>query len=89
MSSVGHASEAVFSRPYVVDKRRYSRPVCSLQYLSIDAAKLARFIAAILDTIGSKSREDALKRPWRDIIAGASETDLLAFHFRSRMLDRK
>ena len=46
-------------------------------------------LAAILDTIGAKWREDASKRHWRDIIAGASETDLLAFHFRSRVLDRK
>ena len=49
-------------------------------------------LAAILDSIGAKSRqsrEDALKRHWRDIIAGASKTDLLAFHFRSRVLDRK
>ena len=46
-------------------------------------------LAAILDTIGTKWREDASKRHWKDIIAGASETDLLAFHFRSRMLDRK
>jgi len=42
MSSVRHASEAIFNRPYVVDNRRYSRPLCSLQYLIIDAAKLAR-----------------------------------------------
>jgi len=46
-------------------------------------------LAAILDTIGAKSHEDALKRHWRHIIAGASETDVLAFHFRSRVLDRK
>ena len=46
-------------------------------------------LAAILDTIGAKWREDATKRHWRDIIAGASETDLLAFHLRSRVLDRK
>ena len=46
-------------------------------------------LAAILDKIGAKSCEDALKRHWRDIIAGDSETDLLAFHFRSRVLDRK
>jgi len=46
-------------------------------------------LAAILDTTDAKSREDALKRHWRVIIAGASETDLLAFHFRSRVLDRK
>ena len=46
-------------------------------------------LAAILDTIGAKWREDAPKRHWRDIIAGASETDLLAFHFPSRVLDRK
>jgi len=46
-------------------------------------------LAAILDTIGAKSHEDALKRHWRDIIAGASETDLLAFHLRSPVLDRK
>ena len=42
MSSVGHASEAVFSRPYVVDKTKYFRPLRSLQYFSIDVAKLAR-----------------------------------------------
>ena len=42
MSTAGHASEAIFSCPYVVDKRRYSRPLCSIQYLSTDAAKLAR-----------------------------------------------
>ena len=42
VNGAGHASEAIFSRPYVVDKRRYSTPLCSLQYLSIDAAKLAR-----------------------------------------------
>jgi len=42
MSSAGHASEAIFSRPCVVDKTKYSRPLCSLQYLSIDVAKLAR-----------------------------------------------
>jgi len=46
-------------------------------------------LAAILDTIVAKSREDALKRHWRDIIAGSSETDLLAFHLRTRVLDRK
>jgi len=46
-------------------------------------------LAAIFDTVGAKSREDAFKRHWRDIILGASETDLLAFHFRSRVLDRK
>jgi len=42
MSSAGHASEAIFSHPLVVDKTMYSRPLCSLQNLSIDAAKLAR-----------------------------------------------
>jgi len=42
MSSAGHASEAIFSRLYLADKTMYSRPLCSLQYLSIDAAKLAR-----------------------------------------------
>jgi len=42
MSSAGHASEAIFSRLYLADKTVYSRPLCSLQYLSIDAAKLAR-----------------------------------------------
>ena len=46
-------------------------------------------LAAILDTIGAKWREDAPKRHWRHIVAGASETDLLAFHFRFRVLDRK
>jgi len=42
MSSVGHASKAIFSRLYLADKTRYSRPLCSLQYFSIGAAKLAR-----------------------------------------------
>jgi len=42
-------------------------------------------LAAILDMIGAKWREDAPKRHWRDKIVGASETDLLAFHFRSRL----
>ena len=44
MTSAGHASEAIFSRLYLADKTLYSRDLCSLQYLSIDAAKLARFI---------------------------------------------
>jgi len=42
MSSAGHASEAIFSRLYLADKTMYFRPLCDLQYLSIDAAKLAR-----------------------------------------------
>jgi len=42
MSSAGHASEAIFSRLYLANKTMYSRPLCNLQYLSIDAAKLAR-----------------------------------------------
>jgi len=42
MSSAGHTSKAIFSRLYLADKTMYSRPLCSLQYLSIDAAKLAR-----------------------------------------------
>jgi len=42
MSSARHASEAIVSRLYLADKTMYSRPLCSLQYLSIDAAKLAR-----------------------------------------------
>ena len=42
MSGAGHASEAIFSRLYLADKTMYSRPLCNLQYLSIDAAKLAR-----------------------------------------------
>ena len=42
MSGAGHASEAIFSRLYLADKTLYTRPLCSLQYLSIDAAKLAR-----------------------------------------------
>jgi len=46
-------------------------------------------LAAILDTLGAKWCEDAPKRHWRDIIVGASETDLLALHFRTRVLDRK
>ena len=43
MSSAGHASKAIFSRLYL-DKTIYSRPLCSLQYLSMGAAKLARLI---------------------------------------------
>jgi len=42
MSSAGHASEAIFSRLYLANKTTYSRPLCNLHYLSIDAAKLAR-----------------------------------------------
>jgi len=42
MSSARLASEAIFSRLYLADKTMYSRPLYSLQYLSIDAAKLAR-----------------------------------------------
>ena len=42
MSSAGHASEAIFSRLYLANKTMYYRPLCNLQYLSIDAAKLAR-----------------------------------------------
>jgi len=42
MSGAGHASEAILSRLYLADKTMYSRPLCNLQYLSIDAAKLAR-----------------------------------------------
>jgi len=42
MSSAGHASEAIFSWLYLADKTRYSRPLCSIVYFSIDAAKLAR-----------------------------------------------
>jgi len=42
MTGAGHASEAIFSRLYLADKTMYSRPLYSLQYLSIDAAKLAR-----------------------------------------------
>jgi len=42
MCSAGHASEVIFSRLYLADKIMYSRLLCSLQYLSIDAAKLAR-----------------------------------------------
>jgi len=42
MNSAGHASEAIFNRVYLADKTMDSRPLCNLQYLSIDAAKLAR-----------------------------------------------
>ena len=42
MSSAGHESEAILSRLYLADKTMYSRLFCNLQYLSIDAAKLAR-----------------------------------------------
>jgi len=42
MISAGHASEAIFSRLYLADKTIYSRPLCSLQYMSIGAAKVSR-----------------------------------------------
>jgi len=42
MSSAGLAPEAIFSRLYLADKTRYPRPLCSIQYMSIDAAKLTR-----------------------------------------------
>jgi len=42
MSGARHASEAIFSRLYLANKTMYSRPLCNLQYLSIDSAKLAR-----------------------------------------------
>jgi len=42
MGIAGPASEAIFSRLYLANKTMYSRPLCNLQYLSIDAAKLAR-----------------------------------------------
>ena len=42
MSSAGHASVAIFSRLYLADQTMYSRSLCSLQYLSTGAAKLAR-----------------------------------------------
>jgi len=42
MSSAGHASEAIFSCLYIANKTMYSRRLFNLQYLSIDAAKLAR-----------------------------------------------
>ena len=44
MSVAGHAPEAIFRRLYLADKTTYSRSLCNLQYLSIGAAKLARFI---------------------------------------------
>ena len=47
MSSARHASEAIFSRLYLADKTMYSRPLCSLQYLSVDAAKLARLTGVL------------------------------------------
>jgi len=42
MSGAGHESQAIFSRLYLAAKTIDSRPLCNLQYLSIDAAKLAR-----------------------------------------------
>ena len=42
MSGAGHASEAILSRLYLADKTMYSMPLCNLQYLSIDAAKVGR-----------------------------------------------
>ena len=47
MSSARHASEAIFCSLYLADKTMYSRPLCSLQYLSIDAAKLARLTGVL------------------------------------------
>jgi len=42
MNSARHVSEAIFNRLYLADKTMDSRPLCNLQYLSIDAATLAR-----------------------------------------------
>ena len=42
MIGAGHASEAILSHLYLAEKTMFSGRVCSLQYLSIDAAKLAR-----------------------------------------------
>ena len=47
MSGAGHASAAIFNRLYLADKTMDSRPLCNLEYLSIDAAKLARITGVL------------------------------------------
>ena len=60
MSGAGHASEAIFSRLYLADKTMYFRPLCSLQYLSVDAAKLAR-ITGVLSLVSEWQGPELLK----------------------------
>ena len=60
MSSARHASEAIFSRLYLADKTMYSRPLCSLQYLSVDAAKLAR-LTGVLSLVSEWQGPELLK----------------------------
>jgi len=57
MSGAGHASEAILSRIYLADKTMYSRPLCNLQYLSIDAAKLARITGVCCLVVEWQGRE--------------------------------
>jgi len=57
MSGAGHASEAIFSRLYLADKTLYSRPLCSLQYLSTGSAKLARITDVLSLVSGWQGRE--------------------------------
>ena len=57
MSGAGHASEAILSRLYLADKTMYSRPLCNLQYLSIDAAKLARITGVCSLVVEWQGRE--------------------------------
>ena len=50
-------TEAIFSRLYLANKAMYSRPLCNLQYLSIDAAKMSR-IAGVHSLVSEwQSRE--------------------------------
>ena len=57
MSGAGPATEAILSRLYLADKTMYSRPLCNLQYLSIDAAKLARITGVCSLVVEWQGRE--------------------------------
>ena len=60
MSGAGPASEAIFSCLYLADKTMYSRPLCSLQYLIIDAAKLAK-ITGVLTLVSEWQGRELVK----------------------------
>ena len=67
MSSAGHASEAIFSRLYLADKTMYSRPLCRLQYLCTDAAKLARITGVRSLVSGWQGRELVKSAAYRQL----------------------
>ena len=60
MSSAGHAFEAILSRLYLADKTMYSTPLCNLQYLRIDAAKLAR-ITGVRSLVSDQQGRELVK----------------------------